>query len=173
MPRPRGKRRGRRGGRKRLEQRINPEFVTMPDPVPEREYGECPISHEPIDDIYAAVDDPDTGKPARFEAVLDKLAKRENIAENERIVYIGSGTFAVAEDNPKGGFPVIKRRIEFEDTHHRTEWRKELSPGISRDYPPHPKPIEDLYSTEEMREWEYHAPTLFAQNMHGTNEGRH
>lgn len=170
MPRPRGKRRGRRGGRKRLEQRVSPEFITMPEPPPERDYDECPISHQPIDDIYAAIEDPDTGKPARFEAVLEKIARREGIAENERVIYIGSGTFAVVEDKPKGGFPEIKRRIDFEGANHKTGWRKELSPGISKDYPPEPEPIHKLYSSEEMKDWEYHAPTILAQNSH--HEGR-
>lgn len=142
----------------------------MPDPVPERDYGECPISHEPIDDIYAAIDDPETGRPARFEAVLERIAKREDIAENEHVIYIGSGNFAIAEDDPKGGFPIIKRRVEFEDTHRKTEWRKELSPGISRDYPPNPEPVYKLYSAEEMREWEYHAPTIISQQSN--HEGR-
>lgn len=164
MPRKKGKRRGRRGGRKRVERRVDPENITMPGPVPEREYGECPISNQPIEDIYTAIEDPDSGRPARFEAVLELLAEREKIDDDERIVYIGSGTFAVVEDQPDGGFPFIKRRIEFEDTQQRREWRRELSPGISRDYSPQPESIQELYTREEMREWEYQAPTLIVQN---------
>jgi hypothetical protein len=170
MSRTRGKRRGRRGGRKRLEKRINPEFITMPEPVPEREYDDCPISHEPIEDVYTAIDDPDTGKPARFDAVLERLAKREQIAEDESIIYIGGGVFAVARNYKEGAFPEIVRRIEFEDSHHRQEWRRELSPGISRDYLPKPEPVHQLYTEEEKREWDYQAPTLLAQNNPG--EGR-
>lgn len=145
----------------------------MPEPVPEREYGECPISHQPIDDIYAAIDDPDTGKPARFEAVLEKIARREQISENERVIYMGSGTFAVVEDSPKGGFPTVKRRVTFEDGHNRVDWRKELSPGISKDYPPQPEPVSELYTSEDMREWEYHAPTIHAHHHGNGHEGRH
>ncbi|THB63905.1 MAG: hypothetical protein D6B26_05525 [Spirochaetaceae bacterium] len=139
----------------------------MPEPVPERDYDECPISHQPIEDILTAIDDPETGKPARFEAVLERLANREQLEEGERIIYIGAGVFAVAEDDPKKRCPVIKRRIEFEDTHQREKWRKELSPGISKDYPPHPEPIHELYKDEDIREWEYQAPTILANNHSG------
>ncbi|NBB90206.1 MAG: hypothetical protein GVY23_03245 [Spirochaetes bacterium] len=137
------------------DKKDNPAKYYMPEPPPKREYPPCPLSGEPIDDPYSAVEDPDTGRPARLDSVIKKLSESERLGPNERIAYIGQGSFGVVEERKENGKKqvVIKKRIEFENGRTVGDWRKELSPGISRDYRPEPEPLSSLYSEEEERKF--------------------
>ncbi|MFP4066177.1 MAG: hypothetical protein ACLFRR_08815 [Spirochaetaceae bacterium] len=146
------RRSGRNRGREKKKQ-DHPAKYYMPEPPPKREYPPCPISGEPIDDPYSAVEDPNTGQPARLDSVIRKLSKSESLGPNEYIAYIGQGAFGVVEERKESGKKrvIIKRRIEYETGRTVQDWRKELSPGISRDYTPDPQPLSSLYSEEEQR----------------------
>lgn len=123
----------------------------MPDPIPQRDYEPCPISGTPIQSIYQAIADPRTGKPADFDSVLQRLTNSEPLGEGERIAYVGNGTFAVIKTERVDGRPqlVMRKRIQYEDS-QKYSWRRELAPGISRDYQPQPTPINELYKPEEL-----------------------
>ena len=125
---------------------FDPDKHFMPPPVPRRDYGPDPITGEPISDILTAITDPESGRPANFDSVVRRLEEQETVAENERIVYIGKGTFGIlVEDKSRKPRYTIRKRIQVEDDHQRHEWRKELSPGISRDFIPSPEPLSELY----------------------------
>jgi len=146
---------GTRPAKKKKKRRIafDPEIHVLPDPVPEREHEPCPISGEPIEDILTAITHPASGKPARFDAVITSLAEREQLEEDERIAYIGKGVFGIIKmQRDSGGHQelVVRKRIPYEDGHDKQTWRRELAPGISRDYPPEPRPLSELYSSEEL-----------------------
>lgn len=124
----------------------------MPERPPEREYGPCPLSGEPIEHILSAVQDPETGRPAVLERAIERVSRNEELGENERLCYIGDGSFGVVYEERRGKNTVveIRRRIEYENRNDKAEWRKELSPGISRDYVPEPRPLSELYTQEEL-----------------------
>lgn len=124
----------------------------MPPPPPERDYEPCPISGSKIDNIFVAIADPDSGSPCRFDKVLDRLAKREELQSNQRLVYIGAGNFGILEEKGRGNGRRLEliKKIPYEDTHQKNQWRRELSPGISRDYVPEPRPLDDLYTQDEL-----------------------
>lgn len=143
------RRRGRgRGGNKRRRRRDM--YIKMPDPIPERNYDPCPICNKAIKHVFSAITHAESGKPAHIECVVRELSERENLGEGERIAYIGRGCFAVVSKQPKveegrKRFNFV-RRIEYEEGPENPEWRRELSPGISRDYQPDPKPLEEACS---------------------------
>jgi len=134
---------------------FDPEKHYMPPPVPQREYEPDPITGEPIDNIYTAITEPTTGKPANFDSILKQLEEQEELGPNERIVYVGKGEFGVLQENRSGGRGsdqprfFIRKRITIEDEYEKYEWRKELSPGISRDYKPSPEPLSELFDEAE------------------------
>jgi hypothetical protein len=139
--------------KKRKRAPFDPDKHLLPNPVPDRAHEPCPISGEPIDDILTAITHPASGKPARFDAVLRSIEERESLGRDERIAYIGKGMFGVIamEENADGRQElVVKKRIPYEDGHDKQDWRRELAPGISRDYPPEPRPLSELYSSEEL-----------------------
>lgn len=118
----------------------------MPEPAPKREYGPCPICENAIDNPFTAIAHGDEALPAHFECVIGRLTEMEQLGPDEQIAYIGEGTFAVLHrPNDKTSVrPEIRKLIEYEDKHNKPEWRKELSPGISRDYIPSPGSLVDL-----------------------------
>lgn len=156
MARRSGKGRSRRRGGKQQKTKqkapvFDPEKHFMPPPVPRRDYGPDPISGEPIADILTAITDPDSGKPANFDSVLQRLEQEEELAENERIVYVGRGAFGVlVEQKDKKPRYYIRKRIQVEDEREKYSWRRELAPGISRDYTPEPQPLSELYEEAEV-----------------------
>jgi hypothetical protein len=134
---------------------FDPEKHYLPDTPPEREYAPCELSGEAIDDIVTAIAHPRSGKPVRFDSVLKTLLdqEREELAEDERLAYLGRGTFGIikivrnASNRPE---LVVRKYFHYEDTHDRQGWRRELAPGISRDYVPDPQPLADLYTSQEI-----------------------
>lgn len=141
--------------RKKKKKRLpfDPEKHFLPDPLPEREYESCPISGEEIEDIVTAIAEPHSGRPARFDRVIEKIAATEEIGENERLAYIGRGAFGIVSiEKGENGRPelTVRKRFQYEDSHEKYQWRKELAPGISRDYAPDPQPISELYTREEL-----------------------
>lgn len=156
--RGRGRRsRGRRSKKNKHSSRFDPTKHWVPEPPPKREYEPCPLSGEKIEDILTAVADPNTGRPCNFRSVIEHIRERENVGGDERVCYIGEGTFAIVKDEKQGGKTKlsIQKRIEFEDKYATYDWRKELSPGISRDYVPNPTPLSELYTAEEIRNFEF------------------
>ncbi len=122
----------------------------MPPPVPQREYEPDPISGDPISNILTAIADPESGRPVNFDSMLKRLIEQEQVAENETIIYVGQGAFGILVEQ-KGQRPryFIRKRIQIEDEYETYPWRKELSPGISRDYKPEPQPLSELYDEAE------------------------
>ena len=118
-------------------------YIKMPDPIPQREYEPCPVCGKAIEHVFSAIAHEGTGPPAHIECIIAELTARETLAEDERVVYLGKGNFGVVSDKPreedgKKLFNVV-RRIQYEA--EVPDWRRELSPGISRDYTPNPQPV--------------------------------
>lgn len=152
----RRRRRRKRGGSRNKQaspkkKPFDPEKHYMPPPRPDREYEPDPVTGEPIADILSAIADPSTGKPSNFDSVINRLSESHDLKDDERIAYIGRGEFGiVAEERVEGKKRlVVRERIHYEDNHRGSDWRKELSPGISRDYVPDPQPIEKLYEPDD------------------------
>lgn len=89
----------------------------------------CAYCGEAILDLPAALADRQTGNPVHFDCVLKKLNESETLKQNEKIVYIGQGRFAVAYfDNPHDlrKFSII-RIIEWEEKDKKFEWRSSIA----------------------------------------------
>ncbi len=128
------------------------KFPQVPKP-PKRDYEPCSLSGKEIENIFIAVAHRDTGKPVNFDAVVDFLRNSEHIKPEQDLIYVGAGCFGVYEEQEENGLKqkVQINKIVYEDNHHKPDWRRELAPGISRDYMPSPSPLSDLYTQEELR----------------------
>ncbi len=86
-------------------------------------------------DIQSAIALPPNNEPAHFECVVRKIAEDERIGPKDRVAYLGHGSFGIIQDESSSGASryAIKKRIQFEEPDRSVMWRKELSPGISRD----------------------------------------
>jgi hypothetical protein len=84
----------------------------------------CPLCQKSIFDISSAIIEKNTKEPAHFDCVMRNLVEAERPGQNERVAYIGSGNFAVVENDPTNNRRVIiKRKIQYEDKENKPEWR--------------------------------------------------
>lgn len=94
----------------------------------------CPICGKRIEDMENAISDRQSGMPAHFDCIIARLSSSEDISENENIVYIGQGTFAVMrydnKNDPKT-FHIV-RKIEWESRGGGIPWRHEISALFSQ-----------------------------------------
>jgi hypothetical protein len=142
-----------RAERGSFSQYTREEKYPLPPVPPKREYQPDPVTGKPIDNIYTALMHRDSEQPVSFDTVIEQLRNAENLGERQQLIYIGSGQFGVYEEVEEGGKKRLQlvRRVVYEDGHRKPDWRRELSPGISRDYRPAPEPLDRLYSPEEER----------------------
>jgi len=99
----------------------------------QRELSTCPLCGKPLYDLSTALSaNKETGEPAHFDCVLERVLASESLGAGEKIVYLGSGAFGVIEytDRSESAF-VVKRRIQWEKEGEKREWRKNLSSRIS------------------------------------------
>lgn len=79
----------------------------------------CPICNEPIYIIEEAIRHNATGELAHFECILNEI-KENNLSEMEaedKIVYLGSGTFGIIQERQSGKNSrfFVRKRINYEN----------------------------------------------------------
>jgi len=129
---------GRRFGRRRKSRSekntagANGSLEPNAGALPSTPAAECPICQKPIYDLSSALADKENGAPVHFDCALRHVSEQETLAPGEKLVYIGSGAFAVVEyvDRSETAF-TIKRRLLFEEEGKKQDWRKALSSRVS------------------------------------------
>lgn len=113
-------------------QRLAPPVRSEEPPKSTVTYN-CAICGKPIFDLASALGNRETGEPIHFDCALEKICAEEKLAENEKIVYLGAGFFAVVVyRNGKEGAFTVSRKIRWEGENDKQAWRKDLSSYISR-----------------------------------------
>ena len=88
---------------------------------------ECSLCGKMITEMITALPNPADNKPAHFECVLNHVSEREEIRENEKIVYMGSGNFAVVDEKEYQQKEwIIKRKIRLEPMESPMEWKEKM-----------------------------------------------
>ena len=93
----------------------------------------CARCGKPIKDLSAALADKADGNPVHFDCVLSFLQQNETLQQNEAVIYIGQGRFAVikyASMVTMKEFTIV-RIIEWEDKNQRAEWRGVIADRFS------------------------------------------
>lgn len=70
----------------------------------------CKICNEVIDNIASSLSHPEGGF-CHFDCVLEQIAQAESLQENQKVSYIGRGTFAVVQIETDGSFSFVKRIV--------------------------------------------------------------
>ena len=86
----------------------------VPYAVIKAESTVCPICEKKIENMADTITDRRTGQPAHFVCVHDSLMKTLSLRDNQRLSYMGSGTFAVIEDVNEEGKTKFKIKEKFE-----------------------------------------------------------
>jgi hypothetical protein len=98
-----------------------------------RDMPACPLCGKPVYDLSTAISaSRETGEPAHFDCVLERVGASESLASGEKLVYLGSGSFGVVEFKEKNESAfLVKRRIQWEKEGEKKDWRRGLSSKIS------------------------------------------
>ena len=87
----------------------------------------CPICGNKILEISSAITDRITGDPAHFECIMKKIAEEEEIGPDERVCYLGNGSFGIIQQRNTNQMKFfIRKRIQYEDKETVKEWRRGL-----------------------------------------------
>lgn len=104
-----------------------------PDPRPARPQAvlpspDCPICGKPVHELASALTHRVSRQPAHFDCIVGELRDSTDIAPQEKLCYLGAGSFGILEFRPPGGPSkfVIKKRIQYEEKELPQEWKKLL-----------------------------------------------
>jgi hypothetical protein len=114
--------RGRQGAARMAEaQRPSPPPVPIVLP-------DCPVCGRQVKELSSALTHRASRQPAHFDCVVRELRESTEVAPQEKICYLGGGSFGVLEFPPQGGPSrfVIRRRIQYEEKDTPQEWKKQL-----------------------------------------------
>lgn len=112
-------------------QENNARMVKASTESPRQEPKICRVCGKPIFDLAGAIASREDGEPIHFDCAIEILSKEENLAPDEKLIYIGSGFFAVCVQSPSGKLE-IRRRIRWENPGTQQPWRKPMifSPNL-------------------------------------------
>jgi hypothetical protein len=116
----------RRGGRKRGRPQAEAQEQRKQIPAPP-----CPVCQKPIRELASALSYKGTGAPAHFDCVLKELREAHEMTPQEKICYLGGGSFAILQFKNGGGSRfTIRKKIPYEEKEVPQEWKKTLQiPG--------------------------------------------
>jgi hypothetical protein len=128
-PRPSGGNGSRGGSRGRPS--ANRGAGTAPEPLSRSvpfEAPDCPLCGKPVRELSSALTHKPTRKPAHFDCVVRELRESNDVAPQERICYLGGGSFGILEFRPPGSASrfVIRKRIQYEEKELPQDWKKTL-----------------------------------------------
>jgi hypothetical protein len=119
------KNRDRRGRRKGSSRRSDsPRRPDRPSPL-------CSICGDPIKDITSALARPNDGTPVHFDCALKIAGEELKPREDEKVIYLGKGSFAVVELQAYQQRSLkITRRTDWENLEEKFEWRQKLRADV-------------------------------------------
>jgi hypothetical protein len=83
------------------------------------------VCQKPIRELPAALCHQATGLPAHFDCVLKELREAHEILPQEKLCYLGGGSFAILQFKNGNRF-TIKKKIPYEIKETPQEWKKAL-----------------------------------------------
>lgn len=132
---PEGRRRHRPRGRREKERQGAPGQQGGREPDPQYEppvariAPDCPVCGKPVRELPSALTHRVTGKPAHFECILKELRDANELAPQEKLCYLGGGTFGILQFRPAGSATrfTIRKRISYEEKDTPQDWKKTLT----------------------------------------------
>lgn len=122
----RGSQREGGGGRRSSPEKAREQGLQRPEqPLV---FPDCPICAAAVRDLSSALTHRATGQPAHFDCVLKELRESNELQPQEKLCYLGGGSFGILEMRPPGGPGrfVIRKRIQYEEKENRQDWKKPL-----------------------------------------------
>ena len=90
-----------------------------------RNFPICPICKKPIRDESTTIANSEENAANHFDCVLAELRKSEDLQPNEKICYLGKGSFGIISVRSSGG-PIrflIRKRIQYDKKDQASQWQ--------------------------------------------------
>lgn len=133
QPAPGGPPRGggqRRGGAQGQGGRGSPPRSAEPRPEPliPIVFPDCPLCGKSVRELASALTHRASRQPAHFDCIMRELRDSNEMAPQEKLCYLGGGSFGILEFRPQGAPSrfVIRKRIQYEEKDTPQEWKKQL-----------------------------------------------
>ena len=90
---------------------------------------DCPVCGKQVRELASALTHRVARQPAHFDCVMRELRDSNEVSPQEKICYLGGGTFGILEFHPPGGPTrfVIRKRIQYEEKETPQDWKKILA----------------------------------------------
>ncbi len=113
--------------RRNHRRRHKPEGDAQEQNPQPQSFPECPVCKKPVRELSTAVSYRVTGAPAHFDCVLKELRDANDLLPQEKLCYLGGGTFGILQFRSSGGNKfTIKKKIPYEEKEIPHEWKKAL-----------------------------------------------
>jgi hypothetical protein len=91
-------------------------------------YPDCPICGKSVRELSSALTHRVSRQPAHFDCIMRELRDSNEMAPQEKLCYLGGGTFGILEFRAQGASSrfVIRKRIQYEEKETPQEWKKQL-----------------------------------------------
>ncbi len=110
------------------EQQMAHEFFK----TSEEDIQNCPYCEKPVKFLSTAIHVSGESNPVHFDCILERIQTRENLLENQKVTYLGKGSFGIIEKiSESPGFKITKK-IDIETDSEKALWRKEMSNRIQK-----------------------------------------
>ncbi len=118
-----------RGGHKKNKQNRRPELDRIQFQTPE---SSCPFCSNQISDFSTAIARREDGAPSHFDCVIADLSTQEELGSDEKICYLGNGSFGIIKErlNSRTNRFFIRKRIQYEAADKKIEWRRSMSEQV-------------------------------------------
>ncbi len=91
----------------------------------------CPFCGKPVRFLLTAIATGADNLPAHFDCVLRHIGEQEGLQENEKVCYLGKGSFGIIKYKVPGSVKfTIRKRVQYEIGDKIVDWRKPISDVI-------------------------------------------
>lgn len=114
------------GGKRNRRYRNNRRYQKKDFPI-------CPICGNSVKDINTAIAAEGDEAPAHFDCIIKQLESREQLEKDEKICYLGRGSFGIIKTRNGGSMKFfVRKRIQYEKEEKKFDWRKKVSARIKK-----------------------------------------
>ncbi len=98
-----------------------------------KDYPICPYCGNSVKDINTAIAAEESDAPAHFDCIIREIEKRETLEKDEKICYLGRGSFGIIKTRNGGSMKFfVRKRIQYEKEEKKYEWRRKVSSRIKK-----------------------------------------
>ncbi len=119
-----------RGFRRRSRRRRGKPGAGADSPPAQAEpqsFPDCPVCGKPVRELSMALCHRVSKTPAHFDCVLKELRDVNEVLPQEKICYLGGGTFGILQFKAQGTNKfTIRKKITYEEKDFPQEWKRPL-----------------------------------------------